>query len=88
MRAALFPVVVALASLAGCAPYTYDSKGDPVPYHEPNRATVWGGGRYENCGTPDQPRECVERRPSRPPPPPPYAPNYNLGPRPDSYRPY
>ena len=53
-------IIGLLFMLAACAPYTYDAGGNPVPYRGSASAT---SNRFENCGTPDEPKSCPLYRP-------------------------
>ena len=53
-------IIGLLFILAACAPYTYDAGGNPVPYRGSASAT---SNRFENCGTPDEPKSCPLYRP-------------------------
>jgi hypothetical protein len=53
--------VIVVSLVAGCAPYTYDATGNPVPLRG---SVVYNGAlsTSDSCGTPDHPKACSAKR--------------------------
>jgi hypothetical protein len=57
--------MIVVSLVAGCAPYTYDANGNPVPI----RGSVAYHGKLttsDSCGTPDHPKACQVKRQAAP----------------------
>ena len=49
--------ITVVSLVAGCAPYTYDANGNPVPVHD--SVAYYGTLSTSNtCGRPDHPKPC------------------------------
>ena len=52
--------IIVVSLVAGCAPYTYDANGNPVPVHD--SVAYYGTlSTSNNCGRPDHPKTCQEK---------------------------
>ena len=57
--------MIVVSMVVGCAPYTHDANGNPVPA----RGSVAYHGKLttpDNCGTPDRPKACSVKRQAAP----------------------
>ena len=57
--------MMVVSLVAGCAPYTYDANGNPVPA----RGSVAHYGTLsssDSCGTPDHPKACQAKQQAAP----------------------
>ena len=57
--------VIAVSLVAGCAPYTYDANGNPVPIRG-SVAYYETFSTSDSCGTPDHPKACQVKRQAAP----------------------
>ena len=49
--------IMFVSFVAGCAPYTYDANGNPVPIHD--SVAYYGTlSTSDNCGRPGHPKPC------------------------------